>query len=128
VLGLTWNLLGAYQFIGSLSATPESLAATGFTPDQAQATLGQPAWMTAAYGFASGTGIGGCILLLMRRKAALPMLLLLLGCVVIFIGNLVTAVFAAMRQPYTSIMTFVVVFAAFLLWVSRHFGRVGQLR
>jgi hypothetical protein len=85
--------------------------------------------MTVAYGFASGTGIGGCILLLMRRKAALPvLLLLLLGCVVIFIGNLVTGVFAAMGQPYTTIITFVVVFAAFLLWVSWQFGRSGSLR
>jgi hypothetical protein len=85
--------------------------------------------MTAANGFASGTGIGGCILLLMRRKAALPvLLLLLLGCVVIFIGNLVTGVFAAMGQPYTTIITFVVVFAAFLLWVSWQFGRSGSLR
>jgi hypothetical protein len=41
-LGLAWNVFGAVQFTGSLSATAESLQAQGLTADQATVMLGYP--------------------------------------------------------------------------------------
>ena len=39
--GVAWNLFGAVQFAGSVTATPESLVASGLTPEQAAMLVAQ---------------------------------------------------------------------------------------
>ncbi len=56
--GIAWNLFGAVQFIGSVTATRESLAAGGLTPEQALVVTSYPAWMTAAFGVGVLGGFG----------------------------------------------------------------------
>jgi hypothetical protein len=48
--GIAWNIFGAIQFTGSLTATTESLIASGLTPKQAAVMTGYPVWMTLAFG------------------------------------------------------------------------------
>ena len=52
--GLLWNMIGAWQFIAGFSATPESLAAMGFTPEQVTLMRAEPLWLTIANGLAGG--------------------------------------------------------------------------
>jgi hypothetical protein len=126
--GLLWNMIGAWQFIAGWSATPESLAAMGFTPDQVTLMLAEPLWLTITNGLAMIAGIGGCILLLMRRSLAAPVLAaLVLLCILIYIGNFTAGYFGALGTAYVIIMTLVVVISAGLYWLARWAGRRGYL-
>ncbi len=65
-LGLAWNIFGAVQFIGTLSATTESLQAQGLTAEQAAVMLGYPVWMTVVFAVGVFGGAIGCLLMLAR--------------------------------------------------------------
>jgi hypothetical protein len=126
--GLLWNLIGAWHFISGFTATPESLAALGFTPEQVTLMLAEPLWLTILQGLAMIAGIGGCILLLMRRSLASPVLaLLVLLCILIYIGNITVGYFGALGTAYVVIMTMVVVISTGLWWLARWAGRSGYL-
>ena len=126
--GLLWNMIGAWQFIAGFSATPESLAAMGFTPEQVTLMLAEPLWLTIVNGLAMVAGIGGCILLLMRKSLAAPVLAaLVLLCILIYIGNFTVGYFGALGTAYVVIMTMVVVISAGLWWLARWAGRTGYL-
>ncbi len=126
--GLLWNMIGAWQFIAGFSATPESLAAMGFTPEQVTLMLAEPLWLTIVNGLAMIAGIGGCILLLVRKSLAAPFLaLLVLLCILIYFGNFTAGYFGALGTAYVVIMTMVVVISAGLYWLARWAGRMGYL-
>jgi hypothetical protein len=119
--GVAWNLFGAVQFAGSVSATPESLIAAGLTPAQAAAMTGYPLWMTLAFGLGVAGGLAGSLLLLFRSALAAPALAVSLAAyVALWIGDAVHGVFAAMGAPQVIVLTLVVAIAAALLAASRH--------
>lgn len=118
--GLAWNLFGAVQFAGTLTATETSLIASGLTPEQAAVMTGYPAWMTVAFGVGVFGGLAGCALLLLRHAAARMVLLVsLVAYVALWIGDAVHGVFAAMGMPQVVILTTVVLIAAALYALAR---------
>jgi hypothetical protein len=127
-LGLAWNLFGAVQFIGSLSATPESLQAQGMTVEQAAVMLGNPAWMIIFCAIGVFGGVLGCGLLLLRKAAAVPVFAAsLAGYIALYIGDIVHGVFAALGMPQVIVLSAVVLIAAGLLWLARHARAQGLL-
>ena len=119
--GVAWNLFGAVQFAGSVTATEASLVATGLTPEQAAVMTGYPAWMTLAFAVGVFGGLAGSVLLLLRRASAMPVLLAsLVAYVALWIGDAIHGVFAAMGTPQVVILTTVVAIAAALFALSRH--------
>ena len=128
VLGLAWNIFGVIQFLGSLSATPESLAANGLTPEQAAVMLGYPKWMTIAFAVGVFGGLLGCVLLLMKKRSALPVFAAsLAGYIVLYVGDVTEGVFAAIGMSQVAILSMVVAIAFALLFVARHFDKRGNL-
>lgn len=120
-LGLVWNVFGAVQFVGTLSATPESLQAQGMTAEQATVMLRYPMWMTVVFAIGVFGGVLGCGLLLLRKSAAVPVFVAsLLGYIALYIGDIVHGVFAALGMPQVAILSVVVLIAASLLWLARH--------
>lgn len=119
--GIAWNVFGAVQFAGSVTATTESLIASGMTAEQAAVMTGYPAWMTLAFAVGVFGGLIGSVLLLLRRAAAMPVLAASLAAyVALWIGDAVHGVFAALGAPQVAILTTVVAIAAALYAASRH--------
>ena len=127
-LGLAWNIFGVVQFLGSLSATSESLMATGLTAEQAAVMLGYPSWMTIAFAVGVFGGLVGCVLLLLKKWLSVPVFgFSLIGYVILYIGDITEGVFAAIGTSQVVILSMVVAIAAALLWLARHFDRRGAL-
>lgn len=127
-LGLAWNIFGAMQFIGTLSATPESLQAQGLTAEQAAVMLGYPAWMTVVFAVGVFGGAIGCLLMLARKALSVSVFALsLVGYIALYIGDIVHGVFAAMGTPQVVVLTVVVAIAAGLWAVARLFRTKGVL-
>lgn len=119
--GIAWNLFGAVQFAGAVTATPDSLIAAGLTPEQAAVLTGYPAWMTLAFAAGVFGGLLGCVLLLLGRAGSRAVLGLSLAAYgALWLGDAIHGVFAAMGAPQVVILTLVVAIAAVLLAVSRH--------
>ncbi|MFN5271012.1 MAG: hypothetical protein ACK5DN_12750 [Hyphomonadaceae bacterium] len=120
VLGIVWNIFGLVQFMGAVTATSASLAAKGMTPEQIDVYLSIPFWMNFAFGVGVIGGLIGSILMAVKNKGAQPVLLAsLVAYVVLYIGDIVHGVFAALGPPQVIVLTVVVAIAAALLWVAR---------
>ena len=127
-LGLLWNAYGVVQFAGAVTATEESLIATGLTGEQAAVMAHLPLWMTLAFAIGVFGGLAGSALLMLRRALALPVLVASLAAyVVLYIGDIAKGVFAVMGAPQVIILTVVVAIAAGLVAATRHFARRGAL-
>lgn len=127
-LGLAWNVFGAVQFFGTLSATTESLTVQGMTPEQAAVMLGYPAWMTAVFAIGVFGGVVGCGLLVARKALAVAVFAASLAAyIALYIGDIVHGVFAALGTPQVVVLTAVVLIAAALLWLARRFRAQGVL-
>ncbi len=127
-LGLAWNIFGVVQFLGSLSATSESLIATGLTAEQAAVMLGYPSWMTIAFAVGVFGGLIGCVLLMAKKRLAILVFVAsLIGYLLLYIGDITEGVFAAIGSSQVIILSIVVAIAAGLLWLARHFDRRGAL-
>jgi hypothetical protein len=97
--GIAWNVFGAFQFAGSVTATKESLIASGLTTEQAAVMNGYPSWMTLAFAIGVFAGLMGSVLLLLRSAAAKPVLgASLVAYVALWIGDALHGVFAAMGR------------------------------
>jgi hypothetical protein len=118
--GIAWNIFGAVQFAGSVTATESSLIASGLTATQAAVMTGYPAWMTLAFAVGVFGGLAGSVLLLLRRaQARFVLAASLIAYVALWIGDLAYGVFAAMGTPQVVILTAVVAIAAALYALSR---------
>lgn len=127
-LGLAWNAYGVQQFSATVMATSESMVAMGMTPAQAALYSDLPMWMTAAFATGVFGGLAGCVLLLMRKTRATPVFLIsLIGYLVLYVGDITEGVFAALGTGQVVILTVVVMIAAGLLWLSRHFDRTRRI-
>lgn len=117
--GLAWNLFGAVQFAGAVTATAESLVASGLTLEQATVMTSHPGWMTLAFGLGVAGGLVGSLLMVLRHRSAAPVLALsLVAYVALWIGDAVHGVFAAMGAPQVAVLSLVVAIAAGLLAAS----------
>ncbi len=117
--GLLWNVYGLWQFAKSLTATPESLLASGMTAEQAAIMTSYPTWMTFAFAMGVMGGFVGSVLLLLRRGRALPVLTVsLAGYVVLYLGDVTQGVFVVMGTPQVIVLTVVVAIAVGLLMLA----------
>lgn len=127
-LGIAWNIFGLVQFVGAVTATSASLAAKGMTPEQIDVYLSIPFWMNFAFGVGVIGGLIGSILMAVKNKGAQPVLLAsLVAYVVLYIGDIVHGVFAALGSPQVIVLTVVVAIAAALLWVAHFSNKHGRL-
>ena len=118
--GNAWTSLGLVQIVGAVTATSASLAAKGMTPEQIDVYLSIPFRMNFAFGVGVIGGLIGSILMAVKNKGAQPVLLAsLVAYVVLYIGDIVHGVFAALGPPQVIVLTVVVAIAAALLWVAR---------
>lgn len=125
-LGLLWNAYGVVQFLGAQAATQDSLMAAGMTAEQAAVMLALPVWMTLAFAIGVFGGLAGSAALLARRNWAVPVLAAsLAGYIVLYLGDIVKGVFAALGLPQVVILTLVVLIAAGLLGLARFAARRG---
>lgn len=117
--GIGWNVFGLVQFVGSLTATADSLMESGLTAEQAAVMTGYPGWMTLAFFIGVSGGLLGSILLALRSAYARPVLLAsLIAYVALWIGDAVHGVFAALGAPQVAILTLVVAIAAGLFFAA----------
>lgn len=84
VLGLLWNALGVFAYLGQAFMTEEMKAA--LPEDQLQLMESTPAWVTAAFALAVWGGLLGCIFLLLRKRWAKPVLLVSLLGILLQLG------------------------------------------
>jgi len=127
-LGLAWNAYGLKQFVSSVTATRDRLVAEGMTGPQADLYASLPLWMNVAFAVGVIGGLVGCVLLLLRSRWALPVFgASLVGYVVLYIGDITQGVFALFGMQQVVILSVVVLIAALLLWLARHFQRRGSL-
>ncbi|MBF9032198.1 hypothetical protein HKCCE3408_17495 [Rhodobacterales bacterium HKCCE3408] len=127
-LGLLWSLYGIYQYLNTVGADPAAFEAAGMTPDQAALMAGLPAWMAAVFAIGVFGGTIGAIGLLLKASWARPFLLAsLAGYILLWIGDLLKGVFAAMGAPQIIILTFVVAVAAGLAWLDMTARRRGMI-
>lgn len=119
LMGLAWNLFGAFQFFGTLNANSETLLARGLSPEQVRVSLGLPLWMHIAFGWGVLGGVLGCGLLMAGRSVARPVLLSsLVAYLVLFVGDITEGVFAAFGTPQVVILSTVVLIAVGLYAVA----------
>ena len=118
--GIAWNAFGAVQFAGSVTATVESLTASGLTAGQAAIMTGHPLWMTLAFGLGVACGLAGSLLLLLRHRLSRPVLgVSLAAYLALWVGDAVHGVFSALGVTQVVILTIVVAIAAALFAASR---------
>jgi hypothetical protein len=118
--GIAWNLYGAVQFAGAVTATADSLVASGMTPEQAAVMTGYPAWMTVAFFIGVAGGLVGSVMLFLGQSQAKKVLLAsLVAYVALWVGDALHGVFAALGAPQVVILTLVVAIAAGLFAASR---------
>jgi hypothetical protein len=118
-LGLTWNIFGLTAFREYATGTQEYWQSTGMTAEQAALYSSLPTWLTAVFAIGVFGAVIGCVLLLARHRLALPVLLVsFIGYALLYIGDIVLGVFAALGMPQIAVLTTVIAAAAALLWLA----------
>ena len=88
ILGLLWNLVGAYDYL--MTQTQNVSYMSQFTPEQLEYFYGFPTWVVAAWALAVWGGVLGTLLLLLRKRLAVGVLLVsLLSMIVTSVYNFV---------------------------------------
>lgn len=124
-VAVVWNAIGFGMFLSSVGAFGDPMK--GLTEAERAFAANMPAWITAAFGTGTLTGLAGSLALLLRRRWAWPLLLislvalLLLEGWILFISGAV-AVFGV-AVPIT-----VVIGALLVVWLARHADQRGWLR
>lgn len=126
ILILLWNIFGVFQYLGAMSATPESLVETGYyTAEQAEVMSNIPAWSVSLFALAVFSGLTAAVLLLLRKAWAVPVFLLSLIFIILStIGDAVLGLFSVMGGRYVGIMAMVFIVAV-LQWL---FARAMKIR
>ncbi len=126
-VALLWNLLGAMAYIGTVTMTPETLAA--LPADQQAIVTSTPAWATAAFATAVWGGALGCLLLLLRKKwATIVLIISFIGIVVQMIHAFGIANSIEVYGPGGMIMPIMVlIIGAWLIWYSKGAEKKGWI-
>lgn len=126
---LIWNLFGVMMYVMTVTATPESYAAQGYTPEQIDFIASTPAWATAAFAIAVNAGALASLFLLFRKSWAVPTFVLSFAAVVVLdVFNFVlrdTVATLGMTPVY--IQSAIIVIAALLVLYARHARKKGWL-
>jgi len=69
---LLWNLFGLMMYIMTVTATPETYASSGYTPEQIDFIMMIPAWAISAFAIAVNAGVLASVFLLLRKSWAVP--------------------------------------------------------
>ena len=117
-LALVWNLIGVATYLGSVTMSPETLAAM---PDAERALYTDiPTWATSAYAIAVFGGTAACVGLLLRKAWSVPVFVVSLVAIVIQMGHalLITPVLEVQGAGAAVLPVMIVVVAAYLVWFS----------
>jgi len=129
ILFLAWNLVGIFNYLSSVKATPESLAVQGMTAEQIEFMLGVPAHYMAVFALAVWSGLLGAILMLVRSRYAAPIFVVSLIFVVIsFVLDFVGGSFQILGAPYIGVMVVVLILAVIEVLYSRKMRARGILK
>ena len=80
---LLWNLFGVMMYVMTVTATPESYASAGYTPEQIDFIMLIPAWVTSAFAIAVNAGALASLFLLLRKGWAVPAFVLSLAALLV---------------------------------------------
>ena len=126
---LIWNLLGLFMYVSTRTATPETYAAQGYTPEQIAFINATPEWALSAFAISVTAGVLASLFLLLRKAWALPTFILsFVAVVAVNINNFVlmnTVEVLGMVPVY--IQTLVVVVGILLILYSRSAKAKGLL-
>jgi hypothetical protein len=126
---LIWNLLGLFMYVSTRTATPETYAAQGYTPEQIAFINATPEWALSAFAISVTAGVLASLFLLLRKAWALPTFILsFVAVVAVNINNFVlmnTVEVLGMVPVY--IQTLVIVIAILLILYSRSAKAKGLL-
>lgn len=124
LVGLLWNIVGALQFVNSLTATEASMKGAMMTPEQVAVITALPAWVTLVFGIGVVTSLLGSVLMYLRHRGTMPTLVVsLLAFVLLSLAYAIYGVFAAIGTQQIVTMTVVVVAAAALVWLSQKISK-----
>jgi hypothetical protein len=132
-ISLLWYLFGSYQFYGSLVATPEGMKPYiedgRMTQAYADVLLSLPAWVKAAFGIATLSGVVASICLLLRKKIAAPLFFIsLIGALCMYLYMYVLSGKASVLPTSDFIIAAcVVIVTLFMIWFSRKKRSKGYL-
>lgn len=120
IISLLWNIIGALQFVNSITATEASMKAAMMTPEQVSVITSLPIWLTLVFGIGVVTSLLGSVFLYLRHPGAkLTLAVSLLAFVLLSIGYLIYGVFQALGTQQIIVMSIVVIVAAALVMLSR---------
>jgi hypothetical protein len=113
-LGVCWNLYGLVRFSGTFTPAGQTAMTAGMTPAQAALYLSLPPWIGVVFAIGVAGGLLGSIALLLRRRVAgANFLASLIGYLLLFAGDALYGVFAAIPGQLV-ILAIVVLIAAAL--------------
>ncbi len=121
-IALIWNLFGMYIYVNQVTATPEGLAAGGYTPEQIDFMMAIPQWATSAFAIAVTTGVVACLFLLLRKALATALFVISLAAVLVqnFYTFALKDAFTIFGPAPAVIQSVVIIVAAALIWYARH--------
>lgn len=133
IIALLWYAFGVFQFVGSLTATPEGMAeyvSNGImTQDYADFLLALPVWVKAVFGLATIGGLVATICLLMRKGfAKILFVISLVGALLMYLYMFVLSGKADILPVFDYIIAaMVVAVTCFMIWWSRRQSALGHL-
>jgi hypothetical protein len=119
-VALVWNLMGVGAYLNDARMSDAKLVET-YGEILGQATIAQPAWVTAAYALAVFGGALGCLLLLFRKRIAIWPLIVSLIAVLVQQGYVWIASGVMAHIPTSSMVMYISIplVAIFLVWFAK---------
>jgi len=128
VIFVIWNLIGVSNYLMAAMATPESLAAQGYTDEQVEFLLDVPKLYLSVFAIAVWSGLVASFLLIFRRRWAVPVFLFSLVFVLLsFVFDFVGGTFTVLGNAYLAIMIVVTILAFIEVFFSRMAKNKGWL-
>ncbi len=120
IISLMWNVVGAVQFINSVTTSEAGMKAAMMTPEQIKVLTSIPSWVTFIFGVGVVTSLIGSVLLYLRHRGAQPAFIVsFLAFTLLTIAYVIYGVFKALGTPQIAVMSTVVVVAFILVLLSR---------
>lgn len=119
-VALVWNLMGVGAYLNDARMSDTELIET-YGEILGQATIAQPAWVTAAYALAVFAGALGCLLLLLRKRIAIWPLIVSLIAVLVQQGYVWIASGVMAHIPTSLMFMYISIplVAVFLVWFAK---------
>lgn len=128
ILALVWNIFGVIAYFIEVSMTDEAVAALDATMREYYEN--RPTWAISAFAVAVWAGLLGSILLVMRKELAQPVLVIsLVGLIAQnYYSFFKTDYFATIGYGAAVLAIVVLVFSAYLVWLSRYASNQGWMK